>query len=350
MDRYKKIVKVDKFSLITRTPLPRSNKPKYLSLELSFDNYSKFLSQILGKETQLPLLETEFYDEDIISTDEEFYLRYNFLKVINELNFISVTFNLSDSTLPAYNAIMKKIGWKHKEITKLKMTLDRNPVPLVRRNLRLESAQGKLLIPEEKLLWCSPATLSQLNGKVDDRVLKDAIKLKDIVFQYYSRLNQIYRFEQFTEFDKVWLAYDFIKRHIKFAGEATRVIDGREVRYNPNGINDWVSQPLGTYEHKRGICEGQARLFQVLLNNPYIKSDTVVINGECSLGSHTWAGTVIDDKLYQTCLTMGGVFKDLEKMRYIPDNKEIYPQIYPTATLNDYEINKIQAHVRSLKK
>ena len=94
MDRYKKIVKVDKFSLITRTPLPRSNKPKYLSLELSFDNYNKFLSQILGKETQLPLLETEFYDEDIISTDEEFYLRYNFLQVINELNFISVTFNL----------------------------------------------------------------------------------------------------------------------------------------------------------------------------------------------------------------------------------------------------------------
>ena len=40
-------------------------------------------------------------------------------------------------------------------------------------------------------------------------------ELKEIVFQYYMRLNSLYHIEDFTEFDKVWLAYDFIKRHIR---------------------------------------------------------------------------------------------------------------------------------------
>ena len=47
------------------------------------------------------------------------------------------------------------------------------------------------------------------------------------------RLNSLYHTENFTEFDKIWLAYDFIKRHISFANEATRYENGRQALYNP---------------------------------------------------------------------------------------------------------------------
>lgn len=350
MDKYQSFVKVDRFSLAERTPLPRSNKPKYLSLELSFDKYNEFINQTLKKGIQLPLLEANFYDEGIITSDEEFYLRYSFLKAINELHFIDITFNLSDSTLPAYNAIMEKIGWKHNGETNLKMTIDRNPVSLERRDLRLESAQGKLLLPEEKLIWCTPAILYEIKEKVDERVLNDAIKLKEIVFDYYCRLNSLYYVEEFTDFDKIWLAYDFIKRHISFANEAVVVRDGREWRNNPNGINNWASEPLGTYLHKKGICEGQARLMQVLLNNQYMKCDTTTINGSHPLGSHAWSGTVVDDKLYQTCLTMSNPLKQLEKMGYIPDDDQIYPHIYQYSSLSNKELMDVQKHIKRLRK
>lgn len=350
MDKYQKFINVGKFSLISRLPLPRSNKPKFSSLYLSFDNYIDFLKYLDEQDGHMPLLEADFYDEDIILTDDQFSLRYNFLKIINRLNFLKINFHLSDSTMPVYNTIMKNIGWKHKDKTNITMTIDRNHMSNNPEYLRLDCAQGTLLIPEEKLLWCSPELLSKLDGKVEEKTLKATIELKKIVFQYYERLCILYYINRFSEFDKVWLAYDFIKRHIKFASEATMMDNGVQRLYNPYGINSWASEPLGTYIHKRGVCEGQARLFQALLNNPYMKSDTVTISGSCPLGRHVWAGTVINDKLYQTCLTMSRLFKNLNQSGYVPDSTEFYPQIYPSASLNDADINLIREHIKRLNK
>jgi len=39
----------------------------------------------------------------------------------------------------------------------------------------------------------------------------------------------------------IFSAYDFIKRHISFANEATRYENGRQVLYNPNNRYDFVS-------------------------------------------------------------------------------------------------------------
>ena len=267
---------------------------------------------------------------------------------INELNFKKISFRLSDSTMPIYNAIMEKIGWKHSDKTELFMSIDRNPKE--RKDLRLQSAQGKIMMPEESLIWIPATIIHKLEGKVDEETLKKAIKLKEIVFQYYARLNSLYHTEDFTEFDKIWLAYDFIKRHISFANEATRYENGRQVLYNPNNRYDFVSEPLGTYQHKKGVCEGQARFMQALLNNQYFKSDTVAINGVCPLGNHVWVGSVVNNQLYQTCLTMAGPFKDLGIKGYVPDVSEVYPKIYGTSSLSNQELMQIQSHIKRLRK
>lgn len=346
MDKFSQVITTNQMNIESVRPLP--NRPSYSKFDISFDKFNEFINQYLTNNIQLPLLLATIYDEDATLSQEEINLRYTFLKLINELNFKEISFRLSDSTMPIYNEIMKKIGWKHFDRTKLFMTIDRNPKD--KKNLKLQLAQGKIMLPEESLIWVPSTIISQLQNKVDDNILQNAIKLKEIVFQYYMRLNSLYHIEDFSEFDKVWLAYDFIKRHITFATEATRYENGRQVLYNPNNVYDWVSEPLGTYQHKKGVCEGQARLMQALLNNQYFISDTVAINGTCPLGNHVWVGSVIDDKLYQTCLTMAGPFKDLQTKGYVPDDSEIYPKLYESSTLSNNELLQIQSHIKRLRK
>ena len=43
---------------------------------------------------------------DSILSQEDINLRYQFLNVLNELNFKEISFRLSDSTLPIYNRII----------------------------------------------------------------------------------------------------------------------------------------------------------------------------------------------------------------------------------------------------
>ncbi len=249
MDRFSKVITTNKMSIKAVRPLP--NRPSYSEMDISFDKYIDFINWYLSSNNKLPLLSTTIYDEASISSQEDINLRYQFLKLLNELDFKEVFFNLSDSTLPVYNEIMQMIGWKHFDKTKLFMTIDRNPKD--RKNLKLLSAQGKIMLREESLIWESTSIISQLQNKVNDDTIKKAIELKEIVFQYYMKLNSLYYTEKFTKFDKVWLVYDCIKTHISFASEATRMENGRQVLYNPQNKFDWVSQPLGTYEHKRGV-------------------------------------------------------------------------------------------------
>jgi FAD:protein FMN transferase len=206
--------------------------------------------------------------------------------------------------------------------------------------------------PDIEAIWYVDKDIESKLKQIQEleETLKKAIKLKEIVFQYYARLNSLYHTEDFTEFDKIWLAYDFIKRHISFANEATRYENGRQVLYNPNNRYDFVSEPLGTYQHKKGVCEGQARFMQALLNNQYFKSDTVAINGVCPLGNHVWVGSVVNNQLYQTCLTMAGPFKDLGIKGYVPDVSEVYPKIYGTSSLSNQELMQIQSHIKRLRK
>ena len=198
MDRFLKVITTNKLSIEAIRPLP--NRPSYSKLDVSFDKYRDFINWYLSNNNKLPLLLTTIYDEANVLSQEDINLRYQFLKLLNELNFKEISFNLSDSTLPIYNEIMKKIGWKHFDKTKLFMTIDRKPKE--RKNLNLLSAQGKIMLPEESLIWVPSTIISQLQNKVDEDTLKKAIELKEIVFQYYMRLNSLYHTEEFTEFEK----------------------------------------------------------------------------------------------------------------------------------------------------
>ena len=335
----------NRFEFKKMVPLP--NQEPYYSLEFSLDRYPDFL-KIYGNLKELPLLSVTIYDENIITNHEDVIRIHDLICYLNNLNIKDITFKLSDSTMPVYNIQMSNLNWQHSDKTKIFLTIDRNPT--VKKDLQLEHAQGKLVLKEEDLLYTPFTVLEILQKKVDAKTLRNAQKLKEIVRDFYLRLDSMYQIKEFTEFDKVYMAYDFIKRHISFAQEATRTENGRQVLYNPNHMFDWSVEPLGTYKHKKGVCTGQARLMQALINNEYFRSDTKTIGGNIPLGKHTWVGTVINDELYQTCLTTGSLLQDLSKRGFIPDNDELYPRIYHKNGVTKEDIALIKQHINTLRK
>lgn len=350
MDRFDNYIKKNilDISYIPGLPNSRNGISGYINFQISFDNFDKFLREIKTIDTTKPI-KCIIYDEGIITTDREFLTRYNFLKQIMNMNFLEIRFRLSDSTFPVYNAIMDKLNWKHDDKTFLEMALDRCPTEI--KDLRLEQARGKILLPEEKLLWQSDYVLRQLDGKVDRSVLEDTDKLKYVVRHYVDSLERQYDFSKLTSFDKVYLAYHFIKDpdklNIRFAYEqTTRDINGVQ-RLNRSESN-FESKPYGTYIRRRGVCEGQARLMRVLLNNWDIELDATTINGHTLQGeSHAWVGINIHGKLYYCCLTKGGL---MQPMSYLPNTDELYPKVYPTSSLNMAQLARVEKHIKSLKR
>jgi len=357
MDKFDSIVKrnIYKFKksdsrLPGRVDINSINLGKnYYTLNLSYDNFDKFILENSNKKIDLAF-NANIYDESIIENKKDLNIRMNLLKTLNELNINSINFYFSDNTLYYYNLLMNEINWKHSDTTLINLSLDRHPVGKKPNDLNLELAKGKLKINEEKLLWLSDNTLIKLRGKVEDRIIKDAYNLKNVSLEFYEYVDNNYDISNLLQYDKLLIAYEYVKNVLKveFARKYTTIINGKQELINPHP--SYISEPFGTYKTKEGVCEGQARLISVLLNNHFMKMDATTIGGKCNLGSHAWVGVVIDDKLFECCPTMKGPFKDLSKSGYIPNDEENYFKIYRRSYLTEKQINEVQNHVKTLKK
>lgn len=362
MDKYDNVIRKNVLDMRVATPLPsRRNKiqnattpslpgRKQLFFAISFDNFAKYLDEMKDIDITLPI-ECVIYDEDIITCDSDVALRLNFLKNLQKLNLKKINFKLSESTFPLYNTIMDRINWKHDDVSFLEMTVDRYPTEI--KDLRLERARGKILLSEEKLLWQGDYVLNRIKDRVDPNVLEDTNKLKYVVRHYVDGLERHYDVDKLTDFDKVWLTYHFIldrdKLNIKFADEqAFYGNDGQQ--HLLRSEENWESKPYGTYIRRRGVCEGQARLFRILTNNWDMKIDAITLCGMSALGPHCWLGTVIDDKLYYCCTTQHLLFDDAVRRGFVPDNSEYYPKIYEVSSLSAEDKRKIEGHIKSLKR
>ena len=336
-----------------------SKTPPIYTIEVTYDQFLHFMK------SGMPYNRDRFYhfiirDEGIVETRDECMLRYQFLKYLNQLPFAIYSFRLSDSALPAYISFMNSVDWKHSENTMIEMTLDRHPTSF--KNIPLENARGHLEIEEEKLLWFSDKTIRLLPGKVNSTVLSDTVKLQKFIQNFMNTLDSNYRVGMMNDFDKAYLVY-----HYLFDSKYASNIDisplsityaHSQTERNQNGvqvlkpsITQWESRPIGTLEHNKGVCSGQSRLMRSLLCNPEMKIASDAVYGTIPSGeSHCWNEFVIDEKTYQCCTTMKGLFQDLDEEGYVPENGSYFPYVYPHESLYFFEVEKIKDHVKSLKK
>lgn len=350
MDRFNSVIKHSKYEVRKVPPVPGSNKSPYISIILSSDMFIKFLGEHWNLKTNLPVKCTIYDEQERTNSSEVTTIRMRLLEILNRLNIEKVDFKLSDDALRDYNRLMNIVRWKHSSNTTLDISINRHPFNNA--TLNLEESKGKLLLPEEAYLWLSDYSIRCLNGIIDTNEIQEILKLKRVVEAYCSKVEGRYHLERLSDLDKLYIAYNYMKSpiglNIGFAASQTyRDVNGIQ-RLNRSN-SGWESKAIGTYEHRQGVCEGQARLLKALINNPYMRVDSEVISGRIPTGeSHAWLGIVSNNELYQACLTMRGILSNLDESGYIPNSDDVYSKIYPHATISEKDARTLRMHLRSL--
>ena len=332
MDRYESFIHKGLYS-------KKYDQSNILKITLSHDNFANFLKECNEGKFNYTLLDIKIYDEKGELNDNDKKIIKDVLLKLNELNINKAEFNLCDETLPFYNVIMFNHMWRHNEKTVLKMSIDRKPA--VQKDLKLSLAQGIIALPEEKLLWEKWSTMQTLNGKVDWNILNNTKKLQVLILNFYSNLNKLFYYKDLSEAEKAWLAYYYVRSRIKYVPSKHSNLESLSATNNAVSL---LMEPNSVNTYKKGDLTGQSRLMRVLLNNPYIKSDTTTIKGMTPDGYQEWVGTVIDDKLFQSCPAKKEFFTNLDAKGYDFDYHEQYPLIYMHC-YNDWAEDKIKQHV-----
>lgn len=352
-----KIVKAGS-SYVKQFPVGSKMPPTY-TVEVTFDQFMNCIRSNLFRDSRY------FYhfiirDEAVVESREECMLRYQFLKYLNATPYASFDFYLSDSALPAYIAFMEGVFWRRDECTKFHMSMDRNPTTM--KKIPLEKAHGILKLHEEHLLWYSNDTLRLLRGKINGDVLDDTFQLKKIIREFIEKVNATYHIQGLDDFDKAYLAYHYLfdrfqgfnidirPRGITYATERTYRDPNGVQKLNPS-YSRWESRPVGTYEHNKGVCTGQSRLFNSLLCNPYFQIPADAVVGTIPSGeAHCWSNFIINHRNYQCCTTMRGLFADLDGASYQADEDQYFTKLYPHASLFPKQQEMIKNHIKSLRK
>ncbi len=333
-DVFQKFIHKDVFSVHPQMP----KQIPSLTIICSYDRYED-LFELLDKLQKNYPLSITLYDEERTVTNKSYGNIQELIRILNNKRINKLDIHMSDETMPLYNLAMYRRGWIHSDKTKLFLSIDRHP--LQEKKLNLKYATGQIMLPEEKLLWVPQHTLHELDDRIAPRVFEETKKLKKFLNYYNKEIKRLYRYQELTDIEKTLIVYDNLRGSIKYAMERTMVPTTTGIRTVIKDENDWQSRPYGTLEHKRGVCEGQARLMVCMLNNPEMMVDACTINGQIPSGErHTWVGIHTNDRLYECCTTMQGPFKNLKNKGYEPDENEQYIKAYKRDFLTDLEYTK----------
>lgn len=318
MDRFASYVRTNQYDVKVSQPRKANIRGNIrilngkITYHITHDKFDKFISEAKPNDSY----EKDFviFDETVPNTIDEKLKRLYLLEKINSMpNVRQIIFYTSDDSFRLYNELMKRMNWRYKDITSLILTINRNPSQLA--SLRLDEAQGKIIgLGQDDLIWLPDNVIRTLSeklyfnyGKANNSDLEDAIRLKRFIVNYANILESKYHFQRLIEFDKMFLVYNDIHNTIRFAGDRTMSSRERGCIVLKPSESRYESKPYGTLTHKSGVCEGQSRLYRSMLFNPYLDVNCQLISGSIPTGeSHMWTGVVVNDELYQVCLTMQG--------------------------------------------
>ena len=128
---------------------------------------------------------------------------------------------------------------------------------------------------------------NSLLTKVTSETAKRISRMREIAFDFYqhtpsSVLNG-------SNQDKAMYAYDWCCDNIYYDREAIK--DDGNIRDDRHDAQD----PLVTYDNRRGVCEGRARLLKLLINNYYMKVPCFCVKGMAGRLPHQWNEIVLED-------------------------------------------------------
>ena len=303
--------------------------------KISYDMFYSFNpGELLGVE------DITIYDEDSIIDLSKQSLIYRIMNLINNCKSIKqLNLNLSNATLYEYIEAINRIQLRSDLKIDFYRTINRNPLYKGEVKSNLDKCKGRLHIYPEDLIMESDVVLRKLNSIVDDEVLYETDKLKDVVRNVMDYLGSKYDTLKMHPLGKTALVYNYVTNSIRFPNNPTE----------SNGcggaivINSEHSRAYPTFINKEGVCEGQARLTKALLNNYDMNIETVVLNGHSGSIGHAWIGVINKDVLYQVCLTGRKLYT---RNGYILNDNQLYPTCFPMRYLDENMSQKIKEEVK----
>ena len=322
--------------------------PRTLYMNLSYDKMPEFIKMFKDKNPDsIYPINLEVYDESVI---DDYELRREFLDILNRMPLATANFYLCDDNFYPYNSLMHVVNYHHNDNSTMVMSVDNHPLSTVAKNkMHIEDACTKLEIPEEKLILFTNKSLEKAKHRLPSNDAMDAIKLKEVVNDYYSKLDKVFDLEHASKYDLTYLAYCFIKDNITYPSRFIYIGEDGKEYLSPNSP-EYIAKAYGSFINREGVCSGQTKLMSALLSNKYANIDTIPLLGTHPLGRHEWLGIVIDNLLFECCTTLSGPFKDLRSKGYVVDESEVYPKIYNSAYLKDEDIDKIKSNISVLRK
>ena len=123
--------------------------------------------------------------------------------------------------------------------------------------------------------------------KLTDNARVRAENFRRIAFNFYRFTPD--NIKNASDKVKCEFAYKWCRSNIKYDNEGTRP-DG-SFNYSRRDTQD----PIVTFNRRKGVCAGRARLLKLLLNNYYMKTPVFLVHGMAGRLEHDWNELITDD-------------------------------------------------------
>lgn len=140
---------------------------------------------------------------------------------------------------------------------------------------------------ESWALNCNNENFKLLITKLTFKTAERISKLREIALNFY-------RFSPITvkngkNREKIEFAYKWCCDNIAY--DVTAIRSDGSLKWDRKDSQD----PIITFNRRKGVCEGRARLLKVLLNNYYMRVPCFLVKGKSGNLQHTWNEAILDD-------------------------------------------------------
>lgn len=168
----------------------------------------------------------------------------------------------------------------------------------------------KIILPFQYAMWLDLNKINNkklrfwhgnFHSKSDNYTTEEMIEIKKKVLKI---INSIYsNYSNLNEYEKLYLAFKYALDNWTYSEKDLQDENGnfKYDEYN-HRLNSSLFNILNT---QKSVCHGMSGLFTMILNNPIIRVNANMVEGSLYSIGHCWINTVINNKVYENCLTYG---------------------------------------------
>lgn len=140
---------------------------------------------------------------------------------------------------------------------------------------------------ESWALNCNDKTFELLLTKLTFKTLERISKMREIAFNFYRYMPV--KLKNGTNDEKIQFAYEWCCNNIGY--DWTAIKSDNSLKWDRKDSQD----PIFTFNRRKGVCEGRARLLKLLLNNYYMRVPCFLVKGISGNLQHTWNEAILED-------------------------------------------------------